>query len=1224
MLGRRLSHVPTLASLNVRYKKTFGHKFRDAIANCGSRLKPIRKYIFPNFLVVHYFYIIMVTIICSILMYPVKNFRYIDILFLATGATTQGGLNTVDVNNLSLYQQLIIYLTCICCTPIVIHGTLAFVRLYWFERYFDNIRDSSKKNYKMRRTKTILGREMTSRTMSKRSQRTGPSRFPTTASGNDENFQEKLFSGKKLYRDEDEHDATEQKGEPSENRKKNGLDSNGSSWSSSNTMKENNAALHPRGDLMFKEPGAKKSSKPREGFVGRRRSTEISPEEMFRSIQMMQGQHHDESENEGPALVIGAPNDRPSRSQDNVKRHDSPEAEVSDDAVSNNSAKSDHKNAFEEASSVESQSATKLMEESDQEDPENRALAGDDSVKPSIQFDVSALPKRPGSKRAKSSYGSMIRRPNIHGRSSSKGLFKKLSKGKDIGQRLRRRLSSNTMERPSIRRHKNATDDEPSDNNMEEYFADNESDEDEEEHKRHDPGHPFERVHTTENFERVPNSPINGMPRSFTMDARQAKDLNHLSQSPEFQTMLYRDWKRRHRKQNPLRRRIRASKKYENEYAAGFPWMQENFNSDDQASAGHGSDQMGSAESVGPGNGSIDGPSDRENKATNDEIDSQRNRSSIDEEDGYYGLTIDPDFAPNSRPRIARTMSTSYLSWQPTIGRNSTFVGLSRSQKEELGGIEYTSIKLLCRILVIYYVGFLILSFVLMVPWILSRPKYEAIVRENGVSPTWWGFFTAMSAFADLGLTVTRDSMSSFNDTIYPLVVMIWFIIVGNTGFPVLLRFIIWVMFKLSPELSQTKENLGFLLDHPRRCFTLLFPSAATWWLLATLVGLNGFDLVLFIILDFGAPLLKDLAKGNRVLDGLFQGVSTRTAGFSVVPINLLHPAVQVSYMLMMYVSVLPLAISIRRTNVYEEQSLGLYGEMKREETLDSDESDSSNDARSNSNLPRAQARKRKKHQTSESFIGAHLRKQLSFDMWFLFLGLFIICLCEGGKIKDTTKPDFNIFAILFEIVSAYGTVGLSLGFPNSNTSFSGQFTVLSKLVIIAMLIRGRHRGLPYALDRAIMLPSDRLDHIDHIEDLKLKRTQRNASNNVDPVTAYFQKKSRQLRNGLRRVRTSVSEAEDPALRSYEDHHDRSDYNLPGVGTSRDNAMESFSRDSAPTSTHSAPSTTHSTSSMETHSSQHHLTGLQEQADDDDDDDDEASDYGPLNVTAPVSYEQQD
>ncbi|KAH0301291.1 potassium transport protein TRK1/TRK2, partial [Aureobasidium melanogenum] len=68
------------------------------------------------------------------------------------------------------------------------------------------------------------------------------------------------------------------------------------------------------------------------------------------------------------------------------------------------------------------------------------------------------------------------------------------------------------------------------------------------------------------------------------------------------------------------------------------------------------------------------------------------------------------------------------------------------------------------------------------------------------------------------------------------------------------------------------------------------------------------------------------------------------------------------------------------------------------------------------------------------------------------------------------------MFAVLFEIVSAYGTVGLSLGYPTINASFSAEFATLSKLVIIAMMVRGRHRGLPYALDRAILLPSENLN----------------------------------------------------------------------------------------------------------------------------------------------------
>ena len=43
---------------------------------------------------------------------------------------------------------------------------------------------------------------------------------------------------------------------------------------------------------------------------------------------------------------------------------------------------------------------------------------------------------------------------------------------------------------------------------------------------------------------------------------------------------------------------------------------------------------------------------------------------------------------------------TPYLSWQPTVGRNSAFVDLTEEQREELGGIEYRSLKTLAVILV--------------------------------------------------------------------------------------------------------------------------------------------------------------------------------------------------------------------------------------------------------------------------------------------------------------------------------------------------------------------------------------------------------------------------------------------------------------------------------------------------------------------------------------------
>ena len=186
---------------------------------------------------------------------------------------------------------------------------------------------------------------------------------------------------------------------------------------------------------------------------------------------------------------------------------------------------------------------------------------------------------------------------------------------------------------------------------------------------------------------------------------------------------------------------------------------------------------------------------------------------------------------------------------------------------------------------------------------------------------------------------------------------------------------------------------------------------------------------------------------GIRVLNGLFQAASTRTAGFATVNLADLHPGIQVSYLIMMYISVFPIAISVRRTNVYEEKSLGIYGSSSEEE----------------------------EDGKEPSYIGAHLRRQLSFDLWYIFLGLFIIAIAEGKHLQNTNEYAFTMFSCLFEIVSAYGTVGLSLGYPNTNASFSSKFSVVSKLVIIAMQIRGRHRGLPYELDRAVLLPSEKL-----------------------------------------------------------------------------------------------------------------------------------------------------
>jgi Trk-type K+ transport system membrane component len=72
-----------------------------------------------------------------------------------------------------------------------------------------------------------------------------------------------------------------------------------------------------------------------------------------------------------------------------------------------------------------------------------------------------------------------------------------------------------------------------------------------------------------------------------------------------------------------------------------------------------------------------------------------------------------------------------------------------------------------------------------------------------------------------------------------------------------------------------------------------------------------------------------------------------------------------------------------------------------------------------------------------------------------------------------TSRAEANGVLVIFEVVSGYGCVGISVGVPDDAYSFCGSWHTLSKLILCAVMIRGRHRGLPVAIDKAVLLPGD-------------------------------------------------------------------------------------------------------------------------------------------------------
>lgn len=90
-------------------------------------------------------------------------------------------------------------------------------------------------------------------------------------------------------------------------------------------------------------------------------------------------------------------------------------------------------------------------------------------------------------------------------------------------------------------------------------------------------------------------------------------------------------------------------------------------------------------------------------------------------------------------------------------------------------------------------------------------------------------------------------------------------------------------------------------------------------------------------------------------------------------------------------------------------------------------------------------------------FVITQIQRQLTSDICWVITGIFCICVIEAESIMSPSPV--TIATVIYECVSAFGNVGASTGYPNTATSQAAQYRTLSKLVLIILMYRGRHRG---------------------------------------------------------------------------------------------------------------------------------------------------------------------
>ncbi len=423
------------------------------------------------------------------------------------------------------------------------------------------------------------------------------------------------------------------------------------------------------------------------------------------------------------------------------------------------------------------------------------------------------------------------------------------------------------------------------------------------------------------------------------------------------------------------------------------------------------------------------------------------------------------------------------------------------------------SIIYVIRIVLLYLLGLVVTCYLFLAIYFWSSEFGRSVLAARNVNTYWFIGFVTISAIGNAGLIMLSDNLMGFETSPAILLILSFYILAGLTAFPIAFRIIVIILRRICP----TNQIYHYMLTHPRQVYTLLFPKYQTRWLFITLVLLNSVQLIIFELIAFNKPMLAGLNQIEKIVNGIFQTFSTRAAGFNSVDLSLSSEALRVMWIVAMYIAAYPVTLSIRTSRVRRPKTqltrvtpirpLGSTVQSPADGKLSSPPGlgdsadhvqlqfsrnnrtrDTNRSVLRRSGMNRTQSltdpisRRKEKLDPDEDpndkpvYITKSLGRTNNFtnqvknivlrDVSWLIIALFLICLIENDRFINDIY--FTQSKVLFEIISGFGNVGLSLGYPNSSASFVGVWHDGSKLVLIIVMLLGRHRGLPNSIDRAI------------------------------------------------------------------------------------------------------------------------------------------------------------
>lgn len=302
---------------------------------------------------------------------------------------------------------------------------------------------------------------------------------------------------------------------------------------------------------------------------------------------------------------------------------------------------------------------------------------------------------------------------------------------------------------------------------------------------------------------------------------------------------------------------------------------------------------------------------------------------------------------------------------------------------------KFSGIVRLMKQILILLISIQLIAFLVIGTYFLS---YFSTAKEA----YYHGFFLTVSAISNSGFDITGNSMMSYHNNYFIQIVIMLLIVVGSIGFPVLIEVKDYLLAK-----REERKHMRFSL------FTKV--TTLTFFVLI-IVGA-----IVIFLLDFAAY-FSDKQLVESFFYALFQSVTTKSAGLATLDVSLLTEENQLFMSLLMFIGASPsssgggirtttlaLVIIFMITYIRGGKSVRLF----------------------------------KREIYEEDLVKAVTVTLMAIIM--ILISVFIILVIEP----------FSLNQVLFEVTSAFGTTGLSLG-------ITPELSHTSKIILMILMFIGR------------------------------------------------------------------------------------------------------------------------------------------------------------------------